>query len=226
MTKPVTRYPSGFDYGYRPASYFENLAPNTIIVASILGEERRKDVEARLVSGDFDPLVWGDWITESQLDDSTRKILGQGHPAFMGGEYLPTLEDDEIEIARIVVASVMQDVTSVRARRVKGRIVYRIVDEHEGEFQVAVRSSLKPLTFGALIRLIDSSTQVGNSMPGGCVFSILGWNLNSGNDFDELRGFVTLNSAFYPELAKCYDMAIDHYLDKCAAKDAIEQEAA
>ena len=84
MTKHATRDASGYDYGYRPSSYFGHLDPNTLIVASILGEERRKDVQERLASGNFDPLVWGPWITESKLDDATRKLIGQAHPRFMG----------------------------------------------------------------------------------------------------------------------------------------------
>ena len=68
---PVRR-PAGFDYGFRPTSYFEDLDPTTIVVASILGEERRKDVQARIASSDFDPFVWGEWLTESKLEDDIR----------------------------------------------------------------------------------------------------------------------------------------------------------
>jgi len=52
MTKPLARRLPGFDYGYRPASYFNHLDPSTLVVASILGEERRKHVQERLASGD------------------------------------------------------------------------------------------------------------------------------------------------------------------------------
>jgi len=58
-------------------------------------------------------------------------MIGRHHPHFMGGEYLPTLEQDEIENARSACASMTQDVTSIRARRCNGRIVYRAVDEHD-----------------------------------------------------------------------------------------------
>ena len=52
-----------------------------------------------------------------KLEPSTRLLLGGIHPAFMGGEYLPQFGQNEIEIARIVLASVTQDVISIRARR-------------------------------------------------------------------------------------------------------------
>ena len=48
----------------------------------------------------------------------------------MGGEYLPPLLDDEVEIARVSLASVTADQTSVRAQRIPGGIAYRIVDEY------------------------------------------------------------------------------------------------
>ncbi|MGP1675526.1 MAG: hypothetical protein ACTS6J_00020 [Burkholderiales bacterium] len=126
MTKPLARHLPGFDFSYRPLSYFEDLEPGTLVVASILEEEWCKDVQARLASGDYDPLVWGEWLTESKLDDSTRRLIGRSHPYFMGGEYLPSLGDNEIEIARIVLASVTQDVISVLARRAGARIAPRI----------------------------------------------------------------------------------------------------
>ena len=104
MSKYVTRFPAGFDYMYRPESYFENLDAETLVVSSILGEERRKDVGRRLASGEVDPLGREEWLTESKLEPSTRLLLGGIHPAFMGGEYLPQFGQNEIEIARIVLA--------------------------------------------------------------------------------------------------------------------------
>ncbi len=124
MSQYVTRLPAGFDYTFRPASYFQDVDPRALILSSILGEERRKDVQQRLESGDFDPAVWGEWLTESKLDDATRKLIGSIHSAFMGSEYLPQLEQNEIEIVRIVLASVTQDVISIRARRAGKRIAY------------------------------------------------------------------------------------------------------
>jgi len=227
MTKPVTRHPSGFDYGYRPASYFDNLDPNTLVVASILGEERRKDVRERLATGDFDPLIWGPWLTESKLDDSIRQLIGQTHPWFMGGEYLPALEQDEIEIARIVCASATQDVTSIRARRRGGRIYYRVVDEMEGAFRVVKSWSLKPLTLGELIGLIACSDREGDTMRNGLVFSIIDWHIYSHGDPKDMLGFISVSSCFYSDLKRYYDEAIERYLDELlATNEAVEDASA
>jgi hypothetical protein len=218
MTKHITRYPLGIDYAYRPASYFNDLDPEALIVNSILGEERRKDVQSRLASRDFDPMVWGEWLTDSSLDDSTRKQIGQVHPRFMGGEYLPQFEEDEIEIARIVTASVMQDVTSVRARRQGKRIYYRVVDEHEVTFTMNRQWSLIPLSLKELIELINRSNQRGDTMANGLVFSILDWNLHADADPDAMRNFISVSSTFYSELGCYYDVTIARYLDKFAER--------
>jgi hypothetical protein len=58
--------------------------------------------------------------------------MANNHPAYMGGEYLPDCDPNEVEIARITIASTTQDVTCVYAKRVDGGIEYRVVDEYEG----------------------------------------------------------------------------------------------
>ena len=70
----------------------------------------------------------------------------------MGGEYLPDQKDDEVEIARITIASTTQDVTSVYAGKVDDQIRFRVVDEYGGETLTgpAERASAKPLTLGEL----------------------------------------------------------------------------
>jgi hypothetical protein len=47
--------------------------------------------------------------------DEARISLGQIHPTFMGGEYLPNYCRQEVEIARIALASTTSDVISLRA---------------------------------------------------------------------------------------------------------------
>jgi hypothetical protein len=52
---------------------------------------------------------------------------------FMGGNYLPDTEEGEVEIARIEIASTTFDVTCLFAKQNNGRILYRVVDEYEGD---------------------------------------------------------------------------------------------
>jgi len=54
------------------------------------------------------------------------------HPMFMGGNYFPEMEDGEVEIARIEIASTTSDVRSLFAKMADGQIHFRVVDEYEG----------------------------------------------------------------------------------------------
>jgi len=223
MNIHVTRFPTGFDYAYRPQSYFQDVDPKALILSSILGEERRKDVQQRLESEDFDPAVWGEWLTDSKLDDQTRRMIGGIHPAFMGGEYLPQFGQNEIEIVRIVLASVTQDVISIRARRLGKRIAYRVVDEYETEFALPRRSSAVPMSLRQLIAFIDGTNHAQEAEVNGLVFSVL--DANIGNcELESLRGFVSVSSVFYPELQSYYDAQTDQYLDRFVVEDDQEEE--
>jgi hypothetical protein len=223
MYQHVTRFPSGFDYDFRPDSYFDGLDPRTLTVASILGEERRKDVARRLELGDLDPMVCGDWLVEPVLDDDIRSIIGRAHPAFMGGEYLPGLGENEIEIARVVLASVMQDVTSIRARREGGRIRYRVEDEYETDFASFQTESEKPLTLRELISLIDGSVNPDDSFGHGLAWPHIFVHINAGCE-DDARSLVSVESEFYPELGRYYARVIREYFEEIDAERRREDE--
>src|SRR5262249_4767409 len=70
------------------------------------------------------------WILAESVTEAERVALGQHHPALMGGEYLPGYQDEEVEIARVSLQSTTGDVISIRARRDRGAIRYRVVDEY------------------------------------------------------------------------------------------------
>jgi hypothetical protein len=53
---------------------------------------------------------------DESLSNGAREFRGRVHPSLMSGEYLPDYEGDEVEIARVALASVMGDVISIRAR--------------------------------------------------------------------------------------------------------------
>ena len=109
--------------------------------------------------------------------------LVDDRPSWMGGEYLPDLLPGEVEIARIVIESLTQDVVSIRARRrgSERRIVYRVVDEFESGFDFSPRSSRQPLSHDELVRLIDNLRQTSSPAT------------NSG---------YTIESRFYPALGE------------------------
>src|SRR6266487_3176639 len=116
----------GIDLDYRPRDYFWALDTNVLLPSGISGEARRKLFRARIEAGS---TVY-DGLDAELLDKALREAWGRLHPSNMGGEYLPPLRKDEVEIARISLASTTGDQISVRARRLIGRIGYRIVDEY------------------------------------------------------------------------------------------------
>ncbi len=172
---------------FRPRSLFWPLSAETHLLSTIKGAERRAMVESILNAGDLEAL--NAFITKSALDHDERTAFGRLHPAFMGGEYLPDLEDGEIEVARINIASTTSDVTSVYAHRTPKGIGYRVVDEYNGETLSGktTRFSKQPLTLGELTD-----------------FFLKAWPLEELLDMNELdrdgsQRFVKPSSALYPE---------------------------
>ena len=121
-------------------------------IAAYITRQEQREARAALESEGVAVLSL---LTEAgypALAASNRQALGQIHPAFMGGEYLPDLSATETMIARITIASTTQDVTCVYARRGKGRIYYRAVDEYGGETLSgkSARTSSRPLSLREL----------------------------------------------------------------------------
>jgi len=199
----------GIDIEYRPASYQADLSPVAAITQNILGENRRQLV-TDFVEGRVDPRQGpiDECLLDDQVDDTTRRGLGRVDPSFLGGEYLPGYRAGEFEIARLVMASVTQDVLSVRARRRRGstRYRYRIVDEYESTFELTRQTSVKPLSLRELIYLIDTATSDAMAaeherMPEGIVW----WQLHEGDETPEsAAGFLRITSTVYPQLETYY----------------------
>ena len=118
----------------------------------------------------------------------------------MGGEYLPNLLHHEVMIARITIASTTQDVTCVYARRGKGRIHYRVVDEYDGETlrERTTRTSNRPLTLGELESFFDRAWPI--------IFLFEDGEFGrDGYDLEEmLRFLVAVDSEFYPGIDALY----------------------
>jgi len=207
-TTPTTSS-TEIDLDFRPKSYFWPLDLRTHVLSSIKGAERRSYVERMFDEGRERELPAD--IIQSALHPEDRRATGAMHPSFMGGEYLPDQRRREVEIARITIASVTQDVTSIYARRTKHRIVYRVVDEYGGETlaEKNTRSSKQPLT---LVQLAD--------------FFLGGWDLlqvlemNSLNDpgrEDEARAFFWASSEFYPGFKHLIQQRVEAWLQEQAS---------
>ena len=126
----MKRSTHSFDLDYRPRTYFWPLGLKPHPLSSIKGANRRSLIASALAE-DLDadiPRV----LLQPALPEPLRQYLGSLHPSGMGGEYLPDLIPGEVEIARITIASVTQDVTCVYARQVENGVFLRVVDEYDG----------------------------------------------------------------------------------------------
>ena len=179
------------DLDFRPESYFAPGDNGSLVLSSIKGAERRAIVKMY-----FDKER-GSEIPEELLDpslsDQIRREFGSIHPAFMGGEYLPSLDQDEIEIARITIASTTQDVTSVYASRSGDQILLRVVDEYEGDTleRPSEKRTTDPLTLQELFGFFLGAWDL---------LGILDMNFgDDGHPPEEVMAFFCGSSQFYQE---------------------------
>ncbi|MCG7980278.1 MAG: hypothetical protein N0E58_19380 [Candidatus Thiodiazotropha endolucinida] len=186
----------GVDLDYRPSSYFWPLDLNKHLLTSIKGDLRREFVRGKLEENDLDSV--SQEILHSDLEESERLLAGRFHPAFMGGEYLPEVEERELEIARITIASTTYDVTVVRATLINQQIHYRVVDEYDDDTlsNKTECTSSKPLTLGELEAFLNGAWTL---------FDVLDMNFQHVDyDLDSMLDFVMPSSEFYPDFGTLY----------------------
>ena len=208
-----TRQATGINLDFRPKSYFWPTGLETHLLSRIKGAERRVALKRLLDSGRPEEIP--DFLARSGLPSAERQALGAIHPAFMGGEYLPDLAQSETMIARITIASTTQDVTCVYARRGKGRIYYRVVDEYAGDTLSGRnrRTSLKPLTLGELEKFFTGAWPL---------LEVLEANFaDDGYDVERMHDFVVaIESEYYPDLARLYRDRITNWAAGRRASEA------
>ena len=192
-----------FDLDFRPKSYWGPQSLASYFGSHITGELRRQAAKNEASSGSHLAVP-----TEPTLDSTARSIQGAIHPWLMGGEYLPPLRPDEVEIARVTLRSVTMDVFSIRARRSGERIYFRLVDEYMEQepperFVVKPRWAKNPLSMRQVISIIDEN---------GLIDDYRDLNFD-GTNADEIFNFATASSEFYPELAAYFDHQNEKWLE-------------
>ena len=201
------------DLSFRPTTYWPESENREQRLSHIKGKARRDMTRDALNSGGV--LELNETIPElakDNLSDEERQLLGAVHPTFMGGEYLPSENDDEVEIARISLDSTTGDQISVRASRADAAIHFSIEDEYSTEFILSINESDQPLSLGELINLLESTSHPEEEHPMGMVQSH--WNRLYEYDtpVDESVDFVSLESAFYGELSAYYKNLADVWM--------------
>jgi hypothetical protein len=215
-----------YNLDVRPTSYWSTDDDPRVRIHRVKGQDRKTSAEALLQAGNVDELASEEF--DESLPDDSREFRGRVHPSLMGGEYLPDFDGDEVEIARVTLASVMQDVISIRARRHGALIRYRIVDEYEGEsvYRCTPEQSTRPLTMRELVELMDSARGEGMYPDYGTGLTSVwrDFHANNGSDLEEMVGFVSVSSEFYPELHRYYEEEAAMWLKQRRADYGFEEE--
>lgn len=197
-----------FNMDFAPESYFNDLTLEEKLKSQIKGQIRSEFVQKNIRVQPINPAIF-----QSELDQDLKSAQSAIHPWMMGGEYLPDLELNEIEICRIVLKSTTMDVTSMRARIDDGLIKYRVVDEYgENDYVLKFQKSDAPLKMKQLIENIDQCVEIHKESGdvneyggGGLVKPWIYQQFECGDTLEEAVDFVTVHSAFYPDLERYYE---------------------
>ncbi len=198
-------------YDQRPDSYWQ-INGLRALLANIKGAERRKEALRLLKENRLHEA--SEFLLADRLTDRERDLFGKIDPAFMGGEYLPDGEGEEVEIARVTMESTTQDVISVRARPAPdgAGIQYCVVDEYESDFEITPETSREPLTLGELVQLMDTAW---SEETGGITLQILQTNLEcSDSDPADYADFLQVESGFYPDIGTHYWFAVARWVEE------------
>lgn len=201
----MTTQQTAVDFDFRPDSYFFPASFADRLLARIQGAERRKHARRMIETGRIDELP--ELLAKAVLSPEERHVLGRIHPSLMGGEYLPDMRPGEVEIARIAIASMTGDVTSIYARPGKNCIRYRAVDEYQDDTlaRPCHRWSRRPLTLGQLAKFFDSTWSI---------YEVLELNEfgNSEYSMEQVHEFiVSVESEFYPQFGPLYTQRITEW---------------
>ncbi len=226
-----------YDLSFRPETYWPNLPDEQVVLSRVKGTQRRDLARAAIEGEDVLPQMADDethreaidFVFDEGLTEPERRNWGSIDPSMMGGEYLPDLEAEDVEIARVELASTTSDVIQVRASRNNSRIRYRVVDEYETEghrYTVDPAESELPLTLGELVQLMDTASlwfegDEDRSDYVGLVDFYRDATFEDG-DLELALGFVTVSSAFYPMLGAFFAERSEAWAEEQRA--AIEEE--
>ena len=189
------------DLEFRPPSYFRPIKIEQYLLSQVKSAVLRDHLKVLFEQGKHSEVGA---ISQELIDSpQDRKALERVHPMFMGGNYLPSTDDGEIEIARISIESTTYDVTCVYAKPSVGKIEYRVVDEYDGDtlnFPTEATTD-KPMTLGEFTDFFLEAWPL---------IDVLEMNFES--DVESALGFFRAQSDFYPDLdSLCRKRVIDHF---------------
>ena len=196
------------NYEFRPVSYWNNRTVQQAILREVKGTHRRELITKALAEGELGRV--SDELQSAEVSDDVRAQLGRIHPNFMGGEYLPSYERDETEIARFELQSTTADVISIRARFWQGLIHYRVVDEYKEHFSVKPATSRRPFTLQQLVKFIDAVSHPNLTHPFSLAYNE--YNAEYYDSRESLRHFTSISSDIYPQLGGHFEQVFEDWV--------------
>ena len=217
----MTNHFAGIDLSFRPSA---KLFP--LLLSRVKGTARRNELMKAMEEERLEDLP--EQLLQSALSPEQRSAAAARNPALMGGEYLPDFLKDEVEVARIELASSTADVISVRMRSTKKGLVYRVVDEYgngnagedgedddyeEGESDSMVDStplvSKVPLSLAELGEFVMEAAQVEEIIARNEFYTV-----------DEALEFICGSSVYYPE----FGLYLDAYITGVMPENEDEED--
>jgi hypothetical protein len=115
MQRKKKRLANKIDPNFRPDDYFRPIGLQRYLISQVKGATVRTRVERLLGKTRLEEL--DALLGDTGVPDDIVKGLKSAHPSFMGGNYLPDLEEGEVEVARIEIASTTADVRHSRTTK-------------------------------------------------------------------------------------------------------------
>jgi len=197
----MRKHETSVDVNFRPKTYFGPESLEQYLISKVKGSVVRKKLKTLFKEGrhsEIEALLGEKGISKADL-----KALESVHPMLMGGNYLPDMENGEIEIARITIRSTTFDVACVFARPEHGSIRYRVVDEYDGDMLSEPKEMVsdQPLTLGEVTDFLLNAFSLVDVL-----------EMNFENDLESALDFFFVESKFYPDLGHlCIQRVIESY---------------
>jgi hypothetical protein len=115
----------------KPKTYFSPQSLVTYLVEQVKNAAIRDRLEILLSEGRIQEVQ--NLLADRGITTNSIRHLESIHPMFRGGNYLPDMDEGEVEVARIEIASTTHDVTCLFAKMENGKIKFRVVDEYGGD---------------------------------------------------------------------------------------------
>ena len=176
------------DLEYKPKTYFSPQPFVTYLVDQVKNAAIRERLDVLLSEGRIEEIK--QLLDDGEITSKSIRYLETVHPMFMGGNYLPDMDEGEVEIARIEIASTTNDVTCLFAKMENGKIKLRVVDEYGGD------------TLNTPTEVVIDEPMTLNEMT---EFFLTTWSLidvlemNFDGQLDPAMAFFKAKSRFYPK---------------------------